>query len=80
MSYNIILVDDHHIVRQGLSFLLDTVPDFNIQADFSSGVLLLEYLEQHESPDIVLLDLVMPDMNGIEITSIMKRNTQTLRY
>ncbi|MDQ7129474.1 response regulator transcription factor [Mammaliicoccus sciuri] len=79
MSYNIILVDDHHIVRQGLSFLLDTVPDFNIQADFSSGVLLLEYLEQHKSPDIVLLDLVMPDMNGIEITSIMKKKYPNIK-
>ncbi|WP_436871640.1 response regulator [Mammaliicoccus sciuri] len=79
MSYNIILVDDHHIVRQGLSFLLDTVPDFKIQADFSSGVLLLEYLEQHESPDIVLLDLVMPDMNGIEITSIMKKKYPNIK-
>lgn len=73
MNYQVILVDDHHIVRQGLRFLIDTVKDFNIVADFASGKLLLDYLEENEQPDIILLDLVMPEMNGIEITGILKK-------
>lgn len=73
MNYQVILVDDHHIVRQGLRFLIDTVKDFNIVADFASGKLLLDYLEENEQPDIILLDLVMPGMNGIEITGILKK-------
>nr|WP_263312884.1 response regulator transcription factor [Mammaliicoccus sp. Marseille-Q6498] len=73
MDKKIILVDDHHIVRQGLRFLIGTVENFEITADFSSGQLLLEYLEENEEPDIVLLDLVMPNMNGIEVTEIMKK-------
>lgn len=79
MSYKIILVDDHHIVRQGLRFLLDTVPDYDILADFSSGALLLDYLENHETPEIVLLDLVMPEMNGIEITEIVKKKYPNIK-
>ena len=77
MNYQVILVDDHHIVRQGLRFLIDTVKDFNIVADFPTGKLLLDYLEENEQPDIILLDLVMPEMNGIEITGILKKNIQT---
>ncbi|MGI2236931.1 response regulator [Staphylococcus cohnii] len=69
----IILVDDHHIVRQGLEFLLSTVDDIEVVKGFSDGKSFLSYLEEHELTDIVLLDLVMPNMNGIEITEIMKR-------
>lgn len=69
----IILVDDHHIVRQGLEFLLSTVDDIEVVKGFSDGKSFLKYLEAHELPDIVLLDLVMPTMNGIEITEIMKQ-------
>ncbi|KRG10514.1 response regulator [Staphylococcus sp. NAM3COL9] len=71
--HRIILVDDHHIVRQGLEFLLSTVDDIDVIGGFSDGKSFFEYLETNELPDIVLLDLVMPEMNGIEITEIMKK-------
>ncbi|MGS5802167.1 response regulator [Staphylococcus aureus] len=69
----IILVDDHHIVRQGLEFLLSTVEDLEVIGGFSDGQTFLDYLENNTLPDIVLLDLVMPEMNGIEITEWMKK-------
>ncbi|MDG0844100.1 response regulator transcription factor [Staphylococcus equorum] len=72
--YRIILVDDHHIVRQGLEFLLSTVDDINVIGGFSDGKSFFKYLETNELPDIVLLDLVMPEMNGIEITEMMKKS------
>ncbi|MFQ3710135.1 response regulator transcription factor [Staphylococcus equorum] len=72
--HQIILVDDHHIVRQGLEFLLSTVNDIDVIGGFSDGKSFFEYLETNELPDIVLLDLVMPEMNGIEITEIMKKS------
>ncbi|MDK9846310.1 MULTISPECIES: response regulator [Staphylococcus] len=72
--YRIILVDDHHIVRQGLEFLLSTVDDIDVIGGFSDGKSFFEYLETNELPDIVLLDLVMPEMNGIEITEMMKKS------
>jgi DNA-binding NarL/FixJ family response regulator len=67
-------VDDHHIVRQGLEFLLSTVNDIDVIGGFSDGKSFFEYLETNELPDIVLLDLVMPEMNGIEITEMMKKS------
>ncbi|ANQ64627.1 response regulator [Staphylococcus equorum] len=72
--HRIILVDDHHIVRQGLEFLLSTVNDINVIGGFSDGKSFFEYLETNELPDILLLDLVMPEMNGIEITEMMKKS------
>ncbi|MDN8848833.1 response regulator transcription factor, partial [Staphylococcus aureus] len=68
------LVDDHHIVRQGLEFLLSTVDDLEVIGGFSDGKSFLASLTTHDLPDIVLLDLVMPEMNGIEITKILKDN------
>ncbi|RIM91016.1 response regulator, partial [Staphylococcus shinii] len=70
----IVLVDDHHIVRQGLEFLLSTVDDLEVIGGFSDGKSFLTYLSSNDLPDIVLLDLVMPEMNGIEITKIIKNN------
>ena len=52
MNYQVILVDDHHIVRQGLRFLIDTVKDFNIVADFPTGKLLLDYLEENDDIEL----------------------------
>ncbi|PTI12160.1 response regulator [Staphylococcus warneri] len=75
----IILVDDHHIVRQGLEFLLSTVEDIEVVHGFAEGKLFLEYLENNEQPDIVLLDLVMPDMNGIEITEYLKKHYPNIK-
>lgn len=71
--HKIVLVDDHHIVRQGLNFLLSTVEDLEVIKDFPDGQSFLSYIEHNELPDIVLLDLVMPEMNGIEITEILKK-------
>lgn len=71
--HKVVLVDDHHIVRQGLEFLLSTVDDLEVIKGFSDGKTFLSYIEQHHRPDIVLLDLVMPEMNGIEITEVLKR-------
>ncbi|HGN7294220.1 TPA: response regulator [Staphylococcus aureus] len=68
----VILVDDHYIVRQGLRFLLSTIENIEVLQDFADGETFLEYLKEHEHPDIVLLDLVMHGMNGIEITEYIK--------
>lgn len=77
--YKIILVDDHHIVRQGLEFLLSTVNDIEVIQGFAEGKSFIHYLEENELPDIVLLDLVMPDMNGIEITEYLKKHYPNIK-
>ena len=70
---SIVLIDDHHIVRQGLEFLISTVEGLDIQASFSDGDAFIKYLNENNMPDLVLLDLVMPNMNGIEVTHYIKK-------
>lgn len=69
---DIILVDDHHIVRQGMKFLLSTEASFNVIADFNNGRELLEHLDETQLPDFIIMDLVMPELNGIEATRRIK--------
>ena len=73
---SIVLIDDHHIVRQGLEFLISTVEGLDIQASFSDGEAFIKYLNENNIPDLVL-DLVMPNMNGIEVTHYIKHITLT---
>ncbi|PTF16963.1 DNA-binding response regulator, partial [Staphylococcus devriesei] len=70
----VILIDDHHIVRQGLEFLISTVDELEVQASFANGETFIKYLEENSAPDIILLDLVMPEMNGIEVTEYIKKH------
>lgn len=70
----VILIDDHHIVRQGLEFLISTVDELEVQASFANGETFIKYLEENSAPDIILLDLVMPEINGIEVTEYIKKH------
>jgi two-component system response regulator NreC len=71
-SIKLMLVDDHEIVRAGLRMLLQTEPDMEIVAEASSGLEAIE-LAQTCQPDVVLMDVTMPEMNGIETTRQLKR-------
>jgi DNA-binding NarL/FixJ family response regulator len=61
------LADDHEIVRTGLRMLLGTQPDMEIVAEASSGAEAIE-LAQTQQPDVILMDVAMPDMDGMEAT------------
>ncbi len=62
----ILMVDDHRVVRQGVRSLLELEPDFRIVAEAGTGGEALELIGRLR-PDIVLLDLKLPDMNGTEV-------------
>ena len=64
----IILVDDHHLFGQSLYSLLIQMPDVQHITVFKRGQEVLDFLETHEV-DVVLSDLQMPEMNGIELTT-----------
>jgi len=66
-NINIIIVDDHEIFRNGLKMVLNRLKYVNILAEASNGKEFLELLPDHH-PDIVLMDIEMPVMNGIEAT------------
>jgi len=63
----IILADDHRIVRQGVRALLEAEPDFHILAEAKDGLETVRMVEKLR-PDILLLDLIMPEMSGLEVT------------
>lgn len=69
---NVILIDDHHIVRDGIKILLMNIKDIEVIGEASNGDELFELLKTAD-PDVLILDIVMPGMSGIEITAKVKR-------
>ncbi|HEY4723956.1 MAG TPA: protein kinase, partial [Anaerolineae bacterium] len=66
-TISVLLVDDHAVVRQGLRTLLELQADIEIVGEATNGLEAIEQAKQHQ-PDIVLLDLVMPKLGGVEAT------------
>ncbi|MBT2574013.1 response regulator transcription factor [Bacillus sp. ISL-51] len=65
----IVIADDHHVVRKGLRFFFATQEDIEVVGEASTGAEALQ-AAQETKPDIILMDLSMPDMDGIEATKI----------
>ena len=64
----IVIADDHHLVREGLRKLLELQPDFTVIGEAANGLEALQ-LAKDLKPDVLLLDLAMPRMNGLEVLS-----------
>jgi NarL family two-component system response regulator LiaR len=62
-----VIVDDHPIVRVGMRAVLDTADDIVIVAEGDSGTAALHLVSQHR-PDVLVLDVNLPDMDGLEVT------------
>jgi two-component system response regulator NreC len=67
MSCRIVIADDHQIMRQGLRVLLEKEPDMEVVAEAEDGRKAV-VLVQELTPDVVIMDVNMPDLNGIEAT------------
>ncbi len=73
----IVLADDHHVVRQGLRTLLEAEPDFSVVGETGDGVEAAQLVERLR-PDVLVLDLMMPGLNGLEVTrQVSQRSPQT---
>src|SRR3972149_2531177 len=69
---SILIVDDHEVVRNGLRGYIETLPEFQVVGEAVSGEEALVLVSEH-IPDIVLLDLILPGMDGVETTRHVKQ-------
>lgn len=77
-TIKVLLADDHTIVRQGLKLILAAQPDFEVVGEAANGREAAELAEKLR-PDIVLMDVQMPELNGIEATKRMVAANSRIR-
>ena len=77
-AIRVLLVDDHTIVRQGLKLILSAHPDVKVVGEAANGREAIQLAEQLR-PDLVLMDVAMPELNGIEATRRMVEANSRLR-
>ncbi len=78
MAIKVLIADDHHVVRRGLAFFLRTQEQLEIIGEASNGKEAVE-LADTLKPDMILMDLIMPEMNGIEATKIIKAKSPDIK-
>jgi two-component system response regulator NreC len=71
MKVRIVIADDHQIMREGLKALLEKHSSLQVIAEAESGIQTLE-IARREHPDAIIMDIAMPDINGIEVTRQLK--------
>ncbi len=71
MPRSILLVDDHEVIRRQLRSLFNSFPEFTVCGEAVHGVDAIEKAQQL-SPDLIILDLAMPEMNGLEAASALR--------
>ena len=78
MAINVMIADDHSMIREGLKQLLELEGDFKVIAEACDGVECLNKLET-VTPDVLLLDINMPNMNGLEVLQKMKEKRMKIK-
>ncbi len=76
--FRVLLADDHSLVRAGIRYLLQSLPDIDVIAEAGDGREALQLVEQL-SPDIVLMDIAMPNLNGLEAAVHVSENFPDVR-
>ncbi len=78
MTIRIFLAEDHHLVRQGVRLLLEAEPDFEVVGEAEEGIRSMEETIRLR-PDVLIADIVLPNLNGIEVTREVKRRLQWIK-
>jgi len=73
MSHTVLLADDHTLVRAGLRALLEGLPEVSVVLEASDGHEALASIAAHH-PDVVLMDIAMPGLNGLEAAAVVSRD------
>ena len=71
MKVRILLADDHQIMREGLKALLGRRSSLEVIAEAENGIQALS-IARKDRPDVIVMDIAMPDINGIEVTRQLK--------
>ena len=74
----VLIVDDHALVRMGIRRLLDDLPDIEVVAEAGSGEEALTLVKSHK-PEIILLDMKMPGIDGFEVTRRIKKTAPKIK-
>jgi two-component system response regulator NreC len=77
-AIRIVLADDHHVVREGLRALLETEPDFSIVGEAADGLATVDLVERLK-PDVLVADLMMPSLSGLEVARQVTLRSPTTR-
>ncbi len=75
----IMIADDHFVVRMGLAAVVNTQPDMSVIAEATTGAQAVEIYRQHR-PDVVLMDVRMPEMNGIDAIAAIRKDYPEARF
>lgn len=77
-AIRVMIADDHSLIREGLRQLLEFDGSIKVVGEAANGVECLENLEKYD-PEVLLLDINMPEMNGIEVLKKMKESQSTVK-
>jgi two-component system NarL family response regulator len=78
-SIRVLIADDHFVVRMGLAAVIHTQPDMTVVAEATTGKQAVELFRQHR-PDVTLMDLRMPEMDGIEAITAIRAEFPDSRF
>jgi DNA-binding NarL/FixJ family response regulator len=74
----LLIADDHGVVREGIRLVLKSSPDYRIVAEAEDGEQAVEFTREHH-PDVVIMDISMPKLNGIEATAIIRKENPAIK-
>ena len=74
----ILIADDHGVVREGLKVLIDNQPDMEVVGEAEDGLMVTQ-LAKELSPDIIIMDISMPNLNGVEATRLILTENPDIR-
>ena len=78
MSVSVLLADDHPLIRRGLRTLLEAEPEFSVVGEAEDGIQVV-LLAERLRPDIMVVDMMMPNLNGLEVIKEVRRRLRGTR-